>query len=78
MVSELGLLFFNMLSIKSFPLYIDLFLSINVGHLVFQIVLDFLVFAELLDLLSFGFPLVLALIVLDNSRPETVLFLLYK
>jgi len=76
MVSELILLLFHMLSIHSFPLYIDLFLSIDMGHLVFQVVLDFLIFAELLDMLPLGFPLVLALVVLDNSRPKTVLLLL--
>ncbi len=55
---------------------IDLLLVLNVAHLVFQVLLDLLVLAELLLLFSLSFHAVLALVVLDDLTPETVLLFL--
>ena len=53
-----------------------LFLAVDMGHLIFQEVLDLLVFAEPDHLIVFGIHAMLALVFLNHVTPELVLSLL--
>lgn len=72
---KLFCLAFHFNKVFVFPLQLCFFLAIDMSHLIFEEVLDLLVFAELDHLIVLGIHAMLALVFLDNVAPKLVLSL---
>lgn len=70
------MLHLDVLGIQALSMQVDLLLVLNVDHLIFQVLLNLLILAELLLSIPFGLHAVLALVFIDDITPETVLLFL--
>ena len=73
---ELFGLLLHIVEVKVLLVQVNLFLALNVGHLVFQEVLHFLVLAEFEHLIALCLHAVLASVLVDDLAPKLVLLFL--
>ena len=73
---ELFGLLLHIVEVKVLLVQVNLFLALNVGHLVLQEVLHFLVLAEFEHLIALCLHAVLTSVLVDDLAPELVLLFL--